>query len=84
MPFKSKRQLQACYALRAQNKAGNWDCDKWLRETPDPNCLPTVVNGPKPKNCRKQGKIHNKGELKTGPRGGQYYEIYGIKVYVKK
>jgi hypothetical protein len=33
MPFLSKSQQKKCYALKAQGKAGSWDCKKWSKET---------------------------------------------------
>ena len=29
MPFKSKKQMRKCYALKAQGKNGSWNCDEW-------------------------------------------------------
>ena len=85
MPFKSKRQLQTCYGKKYSKKGTTWDCDKWLKETPNPNCLPTTINSPKPRKCRplKEGeKIV--GPVINGPRGGKYFMVADIKVYIPK
>jgi len=47
MPFKSKAQQRKCYALKAQGKAGTWNCNEWSEET-DFKKLPKKV---------KKGKI---------------------------
>ena len=39
MPFKSKAQMQACYA---QNNP-NWDCKKWSKETNKQEVVATEV-----------------------------------------
>lgn len=36
MPFKSKKQMKACFA---QNKPG-WNCKEWVKHTPDIKSLP--------------------------------------------
>ena len=33
MPFKSRKQQKKCYALKARNQAGSWDCDEWADHT---------------------------------------------------
>lgn len=43
MPFKSRNQLKKCYALKAQGKAGSWDCDEWSKETKNIKKLPEAV-----------------------------------------
>lgn len=34
MPFESASQRGKCYALKAQGRAGSWDCDEWSTHTP--------------------------------------------------
>uniref|UniRef100_A0A6C0M1I9 Uncharacterized protein n=1 Tax=viral metagenome TaxID=1070528 RepID=A0A6C0M1I9_9ZZZZ len=82
MPFVSKAQLRACYAKH--NKG--WNCDEWLAETKNVSCLPER-KGMKPRAKCSRGKV-TKSRLKTGPRGGKYYEIRQgssvTNVYVKR
>lgn len=40
MPFKSKKQLKKCFALKAAGKAGSWDCDEWAGKTKSIKKLP--------------------------------------------
>lgn len=84
MPFVSKAQMRTCYARRSKK----WDCDKWLDETKDVKCLPERKGSkPKAKCIRSRAKV-SKSRLKTGPRGGKYYEIKQgktvVKVYVRR
>ena len=44
MPFKSKAQLKKCFALKAQGKAGNWDCEEWAKKTKSVKQLPEKVS----------------------------------------
>ena len=48
MPFVSRSQLRACFALRsrahAAGKESTWDCDKWYHETPDFASLPERIH----------------------------------------
>jgi len=55
MPFKSKAQQRQCYALKAQGKAGTWDCDEWADETKDFKKLPEKVK--KVKKVKKESKM---------------------------
>lgn len=86
MPFRSKAQLRTCYGggIKKMNKK---DCDKWLKETKSVCCLPERVGLPSSTRCqRKEERV--KGKVKTGPRGGKYFEIKEgdckVKVYLKK
>ncbi len=89
MPFKSKSQLRTCYARKHSHPSSTWNCDEWLRKTPDIGCLPEK-KGKRPKRaCRNQRKDEKIiGKIMTGPRGGKYFIIRQgedeIKVYVKK
>jgi hypothetical protein len=85
MPFKSKRQLQTCFgreiSAKAKGQSWSWDCKKWLEETDNPGCLPTLKGVPK--KCR---KLRN-GEkvispIYEGPKGGHFFIAGGVKVYV--
>ena len=88
MPFKSKRQLQTCFGKKlsaeAKGKKWSWNCEEWLRETPNPLCLPGML-GHSVKGCR-QLKSNEKiiSPVYTGARGGHYFLAKGIKVYVPK
>lgn len=85
MPFKSSAQLRTCYskkvrsASRSASRSARWDCDKWLKETPKPECLPSRVGGPA--KCRpiRVGEPIV-GPVMTGPRGGKYFMVAGIKI----
>ena len=33
MPFKSKAQQRKCYAMKAKNQTGSWDCSEWSKST---------------------------------------------------
>lgn len=87
MPFESVRQIQTCYgkqlSAKAKGKKFGWDCDEWLTKTVKPQCLPTMKG--EPKKCR---PLRNGEKVKSpvyeGPRGGMYFYVSGIKVYVPK
>ena len=91
MPFKSSSQLRLCYSKKASQKS-SWDCDKWLKETKNPECLPHKANMPPlPKGkCRPiRAGEPIVGPVITGPRGGKYFMVAGIKItlprnYIKK
>jgi hypothetical protein len=51
MPFKSKSQARACYALLRRNPKSKWNCAEWSKET-DWKHLPERMNV-KPKSIRK-------------------------------
>ncbi len=81
MPFKSSAQLRTCYSkkVRSASRSTRWDCDKWLKETPKPECSPSRVGGPA--KCRpiRVGEPIV-GPVMTGPRGGKYFMVAGIKI----
>lgn len=88
MPFKSKRQLATCFSreLSAKSKGEKWtwNCEKWLKETPRPECLPSL-KGSKRKPCRQLKKGERIiGPVKTGSRGGKYFTVSGINIYIPK
>lgn len=33
MPFKSKSQARACYAIKARNPKSKWNCKEWSKKT---------------------------------------------------
>jgi len=40
MPFKSKSQLGLCFSKQfSSHGSSSWDCEKWLKETPNATCL---------------------------------------------
>lgn len=91
MPFKSKRQLQTCFgrqlSAKAKGKKWNWDCQKFLSETPNPSCLPSMVGHekPSPSRCRPMRKFEKVvGPIMKGAKGGLYFMAGGVKVYVPK
>lgn len=63
-----------------------WDCDKWLAETKNPQCLPSVKGkvgaSGKCRPMRKDEKIVSK--IYRGSRGGHYFFVAGVKVYVPR
>lgn len=75
MPFKSKSQMRVCYTKKKKGEKG-WDCDKWLKETKNPECLPEKKDGPK-----KCGKKIVLGKTHYGPRGGRYFLFGEYKIY---
>lgn len=86
MPFRSKAQLRTCYAGRLPGFSTQ-KCDEWLKETPSVCCLPERVGMETKTRCQRNGE-KVKGKVKTGPRGGRYFEIKEgncvVKVYLKK
>lgn len=94
MPFTSARQLQTCYGRRLSAKAKGqkwaWDCDGWTRETMalhpgvSLDCaLPTTAGGRRKQRCRRLRKGEPiKSKLHRGKRGGLYFFVGGVKVYV--
>lgn len=70
MPFKSKAQLRTCYSARPKG----WNCDAWLKETKSVCDLPEKVGMPMKFRSIRSGEI-TKGPIKTGPRGGRYFDI---------
>jgi hypothetical protein len=96
MPFTSIRQMQTCFGRRLSAKAkgkkvGSWDCDEFLRATPDAECLPTLVGGiaNRPRThsaCRKRPRT-TAPEISVyyrGARGGIYFYADGVAIYVPK
>lgn len=88
MPFTSKSQLTTCY----KKNDPRWNCDEFLKKTPSVSCLPYKKGGKTPSRCIRQGE-RIVGKVKTGPRGGKYFEIKEkdnrgnvvvTKVYTKK
>jgi hypothetical protein len=74
MPFQSKSQLRACFALKAkmekEGKTPTWDCHKWYHESETPfQKLPDYKYA--------TAKIH------TGPRGGKFLVRGNRKVYLR-
>lgn len=43
MPFRSKKQIAKCFAMKKRNPHSTWDCAAWLRETTSVKALPTRV-----------------------------------------
>ncbi len=90
MPFTSKRQLATCYSRRISAKAAGkkwtWNCDEFLDHTQDPMCLPSVKGSsrptPKCRNLKKGEKVIS--PVYVGARGGVYFYVAGVKVYVPK
>lgn len=85
MPFKSKSQLRTCFAGRMPGV----NCKEWLSKTPDIGCLPEKTNYPPPRKCRMKRKNEPViGKIKTGPRGGKYFDIQQngdkIRVYIPR
>lgn len=89
MPFTSTRQMAVCYNkeinAKARGKSSGWDCDAWLSETPDPACLPSLKGYQAKRACRNL-KASEKvaGPIYQGPRGGYYFYVAGVKVYIPK
>lgn len=89
MPFKSRRQLSTCYsrqiAAKSAGKPWTWNCDEFLSHTQDPLCLPSL-KGYKPKrkcrNLRPDEKVIS--PVYIGPKGGAYFYVADVKVYVPK
>jgi len=81
-------QLRTCYGKHDKN----WNCDEWLRKTPNVCCLPEKKGYPTPTKCRKIKKNERiVGKLQIGPRGGRFFmitekdgnkKICDVKVYV--
>lgn len=89
MPFTSKAQLRTCYSLKAkaeaEGKTPAWNCDEWLKETPDASCLPERKGDERPKSCRNLRKDERvTGPVQVGPRGGKYFFAEGVKVYLPR
>lgn len=88
MPFKSKRQLQTCFAKElieeSKNRKSKWDCTKFLTETLDPSCLPMKIDSPSHRTCNSNKSFSKKeiGPVYIGPRGGYYFYAGGVKIYV--
>ena len=83
MPFKSKSQLGHCFANQIKTKGKTtWDCEEFLKETPNPTCLPYKL-GAFEGRCRKLSS-DEKGisGVYFGPRGGAYIMAKGVKVYI--
>lgn len=87
MPFASKLQLQTCFSrnlsILAQGKQPKWDCKKWLKKTETPECLPTRSGTNAPKPCKKRKQTDDEiTPFYRGAKGGLYFFVDGIKVYV--
>jgi hypothetical protein len=89
MPFKNARQLKVCYSKKisadSKGSRSGWNCDAWLKETMKPWCLPeTSHSQPKCRDAHKRDRLNKSSKLYEGARGGLYYYVAGIKVYVPK
>ena len=88
MPFRSKRQIQTCFGkkLLAESKGQKWkwNCERWLAETPNPLCLPSL-QGEKIKGCRRL-KLEEQiiSPVYKGPKGGYFFIAKGVKIYIPK
>lgn len=69
--------MRVCYTKKMRGDT-SWDCDKWLKETKSPECLPEKKDLPKPKKCGKKIVL---GKTQYGPRGGRYFTFAGKKIY---
>ena len=82
MPFVSKAQSKACWAQHSRDvKAGRtpkWNCKEWSKHT-EYSKLPD-------KKARMTGGYVSTSlglrKLRTGPRGGKYYIVNGMKKYI--
>lgn len=92
MPFESQSQMRTCFGRYGRNSS-KWNCDKWLAETPHPECLPEHKGGhshcslkTKAKNKLRNSKKQefNTEKVQTGPRGGKYFIKNGIKIYLPR
>lgn len=79
MPFVSKSQMRVCFTTRPKG----WDCEKWLKETPRPDCLPEKKGIKKTKPCPKKAPPKD-GKIYIGPRGGRYMIVSGVKIYLPR
>ena len=63
--------MRTCYG----KNDSRWDCNKWLKETPDICSL--SEHGKKGKMSSRKIKVNEKivGEVQTGPRGGKFFII---------
>ncbi len=88
MPFVSKRQLATCFAkeLSAESRGSksSWDCKEMLKKTKNPACLPSSVGSRRTYGCKAKGGAgaHAISKVYSGPRGGKYFFVGGVKVYV--
>lgn len=95
MPFKSQSQMGLCYQKKIQAEArgreSGWDCDEWLAATSDPCSLPYKKGGhSKPSaECKTfqasdAKSLAHHGGLYKGAKGGYYFRLKGVKIYVPK
>lgn len=96
MPFQSRSQLRTCYGRQTQQKKTNgkkgWNCKQWLSDTNSVCCLPEIKGMPVKSRCMRSGE-RIVGPIKTGSRGGKYFEITEkdnkgtictVKIYIPK
>lgn len=76
MPFQSKSQMRVCYTLKKKNPKSTWNCDEWLKETKNPECLPEKKGGE-----RKCKSVTVLGKTLYGKRGGRYFMFGDRKIY---
>ena len=64
--------MRTCYGRNDPR----WDCDEWLSKTPSVCDLPSRSSGKPSVRSRTRNKNEIiKGPVKTGDRGGRYFEI---------
>lgn len=95
---KSSRLASSVASEVAKANTSVWNCEEFLRKTPNPTCLPELVgsgktprssgtapSGKAPSGCRNLRKDEKVvGPVYQGPRGGYYFFAKGVKVYVPK
>ncbi len=64
MPFKSKAQARACYAIKRSNPKSKWNCDEWSKKTKW-SALPEYVKKSGKRSTKKSSKKPTK---KSGKR----------------
>ena len=82
MPFQSEKQLRICFGkeiiAKSSGQKWTWDCEKWANET----------NFKKLKKIRKDAKTKSRNveisPIYEGSRGGHYFYVGDIKIYVPK
>lgn len=84
MPFKSKSQLRTCFSkeIKAKSKGQKWEwnCKEWLKETRNVNDLPEKCCQDIHSSFKKS--TNNISPIYKGKRGGHYFYVGNIKIYV--
>lgn len=89
MPFQSEKQLRTCFGreiiAKSKHQKWTWDCEEWANKT-NLDSLKSIKRDAEKRVGEKRGKRRGKkiSPIYEGSRGGHYFFVGDIKIYVPK